>query len=237
MALSDFALRSIMPQKKNPGVIEHIKGKPRHLIGALVSCLSCQKTVAYSNSKEAGSESPHMFAEAVRQLEAILELCDLVARSLVMKSCDKTLPRISRHQPKLTDLLVRECSLSFRIAYQVVGTLVREAKDKGIDRSDNLTAAFVRDVAQRLTGEAIALSEEAVSRALNPDDNVRSRAVTGGPAPREVEAMLSATEARLCELRSDNDARLAAVSEARSKLGALAARQPAVTTSLEAAGD
>src|SRR5512141_122035 len=53
-----FAITSsIMPQKKNPFVLEHIKGRAGHVIAALTGVLTILKGTSFSHSREASGES------------------------------------------------------------------------------------------------------------------------------------------------------------------------------------
>ena len=48
---------SIMPQKKNPGTVEHIKAKSGHILGSLISNLSVQKNLNFMHCRDMSVES------------------------------------------------------------------------------------------------------------------------------------------------------------------------------------
>ena len=52
---------------------------------------------------------------------------------------------------------------------------------------EDITSKFIDDIAVELGFDELNLDDELIQRALNPVENVRIRAVPGGPAPEMVE--------------------------------------------------
>ncbi len=190
---------SIMPQKKNPSPIEHLKAKAAHPIGALMGALAALKTSPFTHGREVANESVAGFAEAARQIEATLALADAVVRGLRFRP-EAMLDDARRNYCTLTelaDLLVRRRGLSFRVAHEVVGALAREAHDRRLPGSHAIGAALVNEVARGVAGRDLGLSDDEVAGALDPRFNVEQRKVQGGPAPEAVAAVIAACRAAL----------------------------------------
>ena len=51
----------------------------------------------------------------------------------------------------------------------------------------DITSKFIDDIALDLGFDKLELSDELIQRALNPAENVKIRAIPGGPAPEMVE--------------------------------------------------
>ena len=86
----------------------------------------------------------------------------------------------------LADIMVREKQIPFRTAHKIVGRIVNEATANDIAEED-ITSKFIDDIALELGFDELNLEDELIQRALNPAENVRIRAVPGGPAPEMVE--------------------------------------------------
>ena len=86
----------------------------------------------------------------------------------------------------LADIMVREKQIPFRTAHKIVGRIVNEATANSMAEED-ITSKFIDDIAVELGFDELNLDDELIQRALNPVENVRIRAVPGGPAPEMVE--------------------------------------------------
>lgn len=175
---------SIMPQKKNPVVVEYLKGKTSHLIGLLTAAMSAVKGTHFTHSGDGNRESMRSFWECADECARCLALFKLVVDSA--KPVEQNMLRKARSDfstaTDLADALVRESNLSFREAHHVVGAVVRKALDANLP-ADAITAEMVNAAATVQSGRAIHLSEESVRRCLDPKASVAARSTFGGPAP------------------------------------------------------
>jgi argininosuccinate lyase len=184
------ACSSIMPQKKNPITLEHIKAKSGHVIGALVSVTSCLKNTPYGHSRDA-TESFKYLWDAFSEVEASLHLMTATVKSLKFNE-EKMFLRTLENFSTVTELantIVREANISFREAHQIVGYLVGEMVDKKIQVS-KINSEIVKDISKLVIGREIILTQEDIQRALDPIQNVELKNTLGGPAPKEVKKQL-----------------------------------------------
>jgi argininosuccinate lyase len=175
---------SIMPQKKNPVVVEYLKGKTSHLIGLLTAAMSAVKGTHFTHSGDGNRESMRSFWESADECARCLALFKLVIDSAT--PVEKTMLRKAKSDfstaTDLADALVREFNLSFREAHHVVGAVVRKALDANL-AADAITAEMVNSAATEQTGRPIHLSDASVRLCLDPASSVASRSTFGGPAP------------------------------------------------------
>ena len=186
---------SIMPQKKNPVVLEYLKGKAGHLIGLLTASLATIKGVNFSHTGDASREGMRSFWEAGEESLRCLRLLDLVVRS-ASPNTGAMAARVRRDfssATDLADLLVRRCDLSFRESHHVVGAVVRAALDRNLG-ADQVGIEMLNQVAQDQLGRNIDLSDAEVRNSLDPLASVHSRLVTGGPAPDRVRERVAELE-------------------------------------------
>ncbi len=210
---------SIMPQKKNPVVLEYLKGKAGHLIGLLTASLSTIKGVHFTHTGDGSREGMRSFWEAGEECLRSLKLLDLVVRSATpnVEAMRQRVRKDFSSATDLADLLVRRCGLSFRASHHVVGAVVRRAMDRSLG-ADEVDLALVDAVAVEQLGRATGLSEAEVRASLDPLASVRSRLVEGGPAPLRVQERVAALEARCADDRAANDARRHRALDARRAL-------------------
>ncbi len=217
---------SIMPQKKNPSPIEHLKAKAAHHIGALMSTLACLKGTPFTHGREVSNESVAPFKDALYQIEAVLALADVIARGLRFR-VDNLRAHAERNYCTLTELadtLVRHHGVSFRVAHEIVGSLAKEAHDRALTGTRDISSAFVNEVALRITGRNLGLTDEELFDALDPRRNVERRSVPGGPAPVSVRRMIETGRQELDRRQATLEARVAALAAADQRLRDASAR-------------
>jgi len=184
---------SIMPQKKNPYVLEVTKAKAAHVYGALVSALASMKNTPFTNVIDVSRESLHYFADAIKETKATLKLLGDIIKEIDIDR-EKALQKCKENFSTVTDLadaLVGKCSLSFREAHTIIGGVVREAMEKGLT-SDMITADILENVARKTVGKEVRLMNEDIVEALDPREAIARRRLTGGPAPEQTRGIIEA---------------------------------------------
>jgi argininosuccinate lyase len=102
---------------------------------------------------------------------------------------------------ELADTLVRECGIPFRTAHTIVGMVVKEAVENGVEPS-KISLEMINSCSKKVLGRTLTLSEEAVRDALNPTTFIARREVEGGPAPQTLAKALVEKEGWLNDMRS-----------------------------------
>ncbi|SBV98449.1 Argininosuccinate lyase 1 [uncultured Alphaproteobacteria bacterium] len=194
------ATSSIMPQKKNPISLEHIRGKSSHLIGALVAALAAQKGTPYGHLRDISLEATQPLRDGFREAEAVVNLATETLRSLRINAAAATARTAENFSTvtELADVIVRETGLSFRDAHVIVGTSVGRLHETG-GRTDDLGLDLIETVAKEHLGRPLGLREASLRKALTPAENVAVRRVTGGPAPVEVRRSVNVSRKRLAD--------------------------------------
>jgi argininosuccinate lyase len=175
---------SLMPQKKNPDMLELTRGKAGRLIGNLTGLLAVLKGLPSAYDKDLQEDK-----------EPVFDAADTLALALpVMAGVIGTMrPRPERMaaglEPSmlatdLADYLVR-AGLPFRQAHGVAGKAVQLAEQQGMALSE-LTLAQLQTLDQRFKEDVRAVFD--VAHSLN------SRAVTGGTAAEALADQLQAAE-------------------------------------------
>lgn len=183
---------SIMPQKKNPIALEHTRAKLAHVLGAYTSVVTLTKGLPFTHSRDMGSEAFHLSFDGFAETGTIARILAGVMQSLTVHRQRMAAAADSGYATatELADVLVRRCGLPFRTAHEIVGTLVAHAIAENLP-VDTWSLEDVRQSASTTGADISGLTEQDVETALDPLHNVAVRAVHGGPAPQQVQHVLS----------------------------------------------
>lgn len=191
VASSIAVTSSIMPQKKNPVTLEHVKAKVAHAEAAWISAVTVLKSAPYSHSREVAAEPLRLVFDGVKETRDGIELFEHTIKNITFNTQRMEVAAAENFScvTELANVLVRTYGVPFRTAHYVVGQIVNECIDKGL-RADQITADLVRRTAASFELDLPNLSEELVARVLDPRKNIDAKVTRGGPAPREVQRQI-----------------------------------------------
>ncbi len=131
---------SMMPQKRNPYILEKIKGISAGLIGCFVSALTVMFKVPFGNSIEINSESIKDIDYAAELIVDSADLLSIVLQEikLIPQNIEKTINENLTYSFIIAEDMVRNNSYSFRDAHHVIAKAIRESKLANISPSDTL---------------------------------------------------------------------------------------------------
>lgn len=213
------ACSSIMPQKKNPITLEHIKAKAAHLEGFYVSVFSSMKNVAYTHSRDTSSEAMRYFWFALKEVEAQMQLTIPTIKSLKINK-EIMLKKANENYCTVTELanyLVRFDGYSFRAAHEIVGSIVVKAMEMKLTATD-INRKLVNEVCMEHFQRKTSLTEEQIKEALDPILNVNAKKYEGGSAPKEVEKQLGLLKEKLYRDKAISISRVEKIEKAQSEL-------------------
>lgn len=192
------ASSSIMPQKKNPITLEHIKAKSSHILGAIVSTTSCLKNTPYGHSRDVAGEAQKGIWDSMDEVEATTHLMTETIKGLTFNEEEMYINAMHNFSTvtELANTLVREVNISFREAHQLVGNLVNEMISSNIMVTE-ITPDLINKVSKKVLKKEVTISSESIKRAIEPQENVSEKVTLGGPAPREVNRQLELLKSRL----------------------------------------
>lgn len=208
----------IMPQKKNPYVLEELAVIPGRAIAAFSQDAVRWNRVSFGMATHIGGVK----ADPSRTVAEVCAAARMLTGVVETLSIDEDLmrDRAGAHftqASELADTLVREKGLSFRTAHRIIGTVVRGALAAG-KKPVEIDVRMIDEAAIAVTGNPINLAADVLRRALDPVEIVQARKVVGGTAPAAVEASLSNRAARLALDKEWLAARQAAVGASRQRL-------------------
>jgi argininosuccinate lyase len=180
---------SIMPQKKNPDVLELTRGRAGGLIGHLVDLLVTMKGIPMTYDRDLQEDKRGLFA-AIDSVELILLVLPDLIRNVEVDEAKATKGFADglALATDIAEMLVRK-GLPFREAHRRVGALVAVCVEKNVPLNA-IDAATQNEFLPELAGTD--LSKELTARAA-----VERRTTFGGTAFSEVERQIAAVKAQL----------------------------------------
>ena len=184
---------SIMPQKKNPDVLELVRGRSGTAIGHMVAAFTIIKGLPYSYNSDLQEATPQL----LRAFEIARPSVHIMAGALkTMKVNEAAMARQCAvgftTATEIADTIVRATGLPFRTAHGIVGRLARSETDPMLEDVDRASVAMIGKKVS-----ALGLTEEMLAGAKDPLLNVQRRSVLGGPAKAAVARSLKAEEKKL----------------------------------------
>lgn len=181
---------SMMPQKKNPYLFELVRSFAGRTMGSLAGVHAVLHNTYFQDTKDVEEEMLHPVFESLQLAERGLGLLDAALGTLMVKRSN--LARAARDSfagsTELAARIHRECDgISYRTAHRITGDVVLKAL-RAERRPADVTTDHVDASAQAIVGRVLAMPEESVRMAFDPQHVVQANNVQGGPAPVVVRA-------------------------------------------------
>lgn len=209
---------SLMPQKYNPTVLEILRFHSSHGVELAHSALKVPMKSNYADVREVDRTWMPTFA-ALDNAADTMRLFGGVIESMTIyqnKMLELTRNNFSTVS-ELADEIYRQTGLPYRTAHAIVVRVVNQALDQGLAPLD-ITSDMLTAAAEKVIGQPLRISQEDISRALDPVAFVESHDVLGGPAPKEVRRMIDVRRERLAEAQKRQAARKARLEQGNKLL-------------------
>ncbi len=190
---SFIQISSIMPQKRNPVVLEHLRARISRMMAQTQGIVLQCHNIPFGDTQDIEDEIFPLLFGSLETAGEILQLYRAVLDTLEV-NVEHLRERAGAGFTTVTELadtLVRRCNLPFRQAHSVVSALVNHAQEQAIAPAD-LNAAALREVAAEALGIEVELPEAEFARALDPRAFVEARNLPGGAAPSATAIVLDA---------------------------------------------
>ena len=188
---NDFAsTSSIMPQKKNPDLLEVMRARMKLVIGYFTTCINTVIGLPSSYNLDFQEITPLLWASTDQILECISMLAKLipnlrVKREAILKKAVESLSTST----ELANVMVRKYNVPFRTAHNIVGAIAKHLVDNGYTHS-MVTSKLILSISHEICGLNLKMSVNDIKSALDPMGFVEAHNVRGGPSPNEVKRMI-----------------------------------------------
>ncbi len=187
---------SMMPQKRNPDMLELIRGRCGNVYGNLVGLLTMTKGIPLGYNRDLQEDKRHLFA-AYDVVIDCLEMAGRIVKSAAFKAdhIEQSLHRGFLDATALADYLVTQ-NVPFRTAHQIVGRLVLACETRKLDQLSELNVDDFNAVCKELGQKANTCSKD-VYQWLGAANVVKRYRSAGNAGVSGFKAQLRVWEQRL----------------------------------------
>ncbi|MBL8122544.1 MAG: argininosuccinate lyase [Blastocatellia bacterium] len=179
---------SIMPQKRNPVALEHIRAIGSKALGQTLGVLTAVHNTPFGDINDVEDDLQPLIYSAMRDADRTVALFASTLRSATF-NFDVLKKRAGENfiaVTELADTIVRKEGLPFRVSHKIVGNCVKAAIDAGTD----VTFEILQKSANEVIGRDLHMTEDELIAAVSPENFVNIRTIYGGTAPSETKRAL-----------------------------------------------
>jgi argininosuccinate lyase len=219
LTLSDAFVQvsSIMPQKRNPVALEHVRALASRALIQAQGVLTSLHNTPFADMNDAEDD---LQPTAYRAFDDAARALDLAAGLLETARFDTAVMEDRAHSNFLTvtelaDVMVRCSGISFRTAHEMVSRAVKEADGCRDPQKiiDGVERAF-----PQVTGRALEIDRQVLHHALDPRHFVDVRKTPGGPAAEVLAQTITVARERLAADTTWVEATAAHIQRAQQRL-------------------
>ena len=173
---------SIMPQKKNPEVLEIIRARASYALGDFVASAAALKSLPSTYNLDFQEITPRLWASTDNLTTSLSIFAKLIPSLKVSGNVENKAAAGFVGATELANMLMRKYGVAFRTSHKIVGALVKTLIDSKQTLVD-ATSGLLRKVAQETAGIKLTVKEENLVECTNPRKLIETYKVQGGPSP------------------------------------------------------
>ncbi len=211
---------SIMPQKKNPDVLEVVRARMSSILGNFLTSATTMKALPSGYNLDFQEITPKLWESLETVATSLNILAELIKDLKVSKDVfSKPVLKFST-TTEMANLLVKKYSIPFRTSHKIVGALVKTLIDKKLSISDT-TPELLQKIAKNSANLNLQVKEADIQASIDPAKFVESHKVKGGPSPLEVKRMIKNRKQLIAKSKMNLKAKKGKLDEADSQLESL----------------
>jgi argininosuccinate lyase len=180
---------SIMPQKKNPDILEVVRARMTIVLGNFLASATTLKALPSGYNLDFQEITPKLWDSLETVAGSLNTLSELVKNLKVSKDVfSKSVLKFST-TTELANLLVKKYDVPFRTSHKIVGALVKTLLNEELKLSD-VTPELLQKVAKDSAWLNLNVKAADIQESTDPMKFVESHKAKGGPSPAEVKRML-----------------------------------------------
>lgn len=205
-------ISSIMPQKRNPVIIEHLRIQAGQVAGVCASIEELYRNVPYQDVNEAADAPVTQLLQAFALAGSALDLAKATWSGMTARPERARMIALDFGvtTTELADAMVRQFGIGFRAAHGICSLFIHSGRSK-----EALRRAF-----QEKTGNILPWDDSEIDAILEPAHFVEVRRSIGGPAPEGMALVYDSAAVKLVAL----DGAIDALKTRRAKADDIAAR-------------
>jgi len=185
-------ISSIMPQKRNPVSIEHMRSLLSAVVGDTNTVMTMVHNTPFGDIVDTEDDMQPFLWKAIDRLIGIYQLFGSVVLTMNVNK-QKLLERAEgsfANVTELADTLVRSEGITFRQSHHIVSNCVKALVTAGKESLMSLTWQLANDQALLILNKNLKISIEDFNATLRPQHFIGIRTIYGGPSAETMKASL-----------------------------------------------
>jgi len=195
---------SIMPQKKNPEVLEVIRARASHALGDFVASTAALKSLPTTYNLDFQEVTPRLWSSTANLSASLIMFAKLIPGITVFGVVEGEAATGFVGATELANMLVRKYNIAFRTSHKIAGALVKSLLDSKKNLFD-ATPELVRRVALEAANVKLNVKKQDLLECTNLRKLIETYKVLGGPSPEEVERAINARNKTLAKTQANLD--------------------------------
>ena len=192
---------SIMPQKKNPEVLEVIRARASYALGDFVASAAALKSLPSTYNLDFQEITPKLWASTDNLAASLSIFAKLIPNFKVTSNVENKATAGFVGATELANMLVRKYSVAFRTSHKIVGALVKSLIDSKQTLIDS-TPELLQKIAQEAVGIKLRVKKEDIVECTNLRKLIETYKVQGGPSPEEVKKAITARNKTMTQTKT-----------------------------------
>ncbi len=193
---------SIMPQKKNPEVLEVIRARASYALGDFVASAAALKSLPSTYNLDFQEITPKLWASIDNLAASLTIFMKLIPNLKVSSNVEGKAAAGFVGATELANMLVRKYNVAFRTSHKIVGALVKALIDSK-QTLLNATPELLNKIGQEAAGIKLTVKKADIVECTNPGKLIETYKVQGGPSPAEVERAITSTNKTLTQTKTN----------------------------------
>jgi len=194
-------ISSIMPQKRNPVSLEHMRSLLSSVVGDTNTVLTMVHNTPFGDIVDTEDDMQPYLWKSIDRLINIYQLFGsvLLTMNVNKEKLEKRANESFASVTELADTLVRTESITFKQAHKIVSNCVGKLIATGEESLSKLTWQLANEQANIVLNKDLIITEKNFYAALSPQNFINIRTMFGGPAAETVKASLKQTTMELAQ--------------------------------------
>ena len=181
-------ISSIMPQKRNPVAIEHVRAIASKALGQTLGIFTSVHNTPFGDINDVEDDlQPAIYNGSRDAIRAVSLMGHTLSAAefnidLLKERSESNYITVT----ELADVLVRMENFSFHLAHSIVSDCVKES----ISIGEDINLQLLKKITRKHNKE-ISLSKHDLEKTLSAENFIKVRDIYGGPAPKETRSALS----------------------------------------------
>jgi len=191
---------SIMPQKKNPEVLEVIRARASYALGDFVASAAAIKSLPTTYNLDFQEVTPKLWASTDNLSATLRIFAKIIPNLKVTDNIENKAAAGFVGATELANILVRKYNVAFRTSHKIVGALVEALIDSKQTLLD-ATPELLSKVAKVSAKIELTVKKQDLVECTNLRKLIETYKVQGGPSPAEVERAITAKNKTLTQTK------------------------------------